>query len=156
MLTDVCQPRTGILWLKAHSERGLGSRKPIVLAGQIIKTFYWLTFMSQQYSLVNTPPQVPHGRNFLQNWSHIQTQSKSQHIQQNLNNFLHPVRPPQIKVKYQQWQKHQKAYKLLEPEHLSNECKMGQNRNKEIKDFLEITIQQTECFIKNYVYYSLI
>ena len=49
------------------------------------------------------------------------TQSKSQQIQENKYNPLHPIRPLEIKAEHQQQGKQQKAYKFKETEQLSAE-----------------------------------
>ena len=50
---------------------------------------------------------------------------------------MHPIRTLRIKAGYKQKQKQQKPYKLMETGQISTEWKMSQDRNKEIKDFLE-------------------
>jgi hypothetical protein len=66
---------------------------------------------------------APHGPS--PKWPRIQSQSKSQQLQENQNNLLYLTRPC-IKAAFQQ----QKAYKLMETKHLSTEWLLGQSRNK--------------------------
>lgn len=51
------------------------------------------------------------------------------------NSTLNPIRPQWIKTRYQQ---QQKAYKRKKMEQVSTECKMSQDRNKEVKDLLKL------------------
>ena len=48
-----------------------------------------------------------------------------------LNNSLLPIKLTQIKVGHKQQQKRQKAYNLVEPEQLTTEWKLGQDKNRE-------------------------
>jgi hypothetical protein len=50
---------------------------------------------------------------------------------------LNLIRPPWIKAKFQQQQKHQKAYTLLEIEQLSLQLSLDQGRNKDVLKFNE-------------------
>lgn len=39
----------------------------------------------------------------------------------------------------------------MEPDHLSNNWIISQGKNREVKEFLERTMPQTECFLKKSV-----
>lgn len=69
---------------------------------RIYRTF---TLNTKQYTFYSGP----HGT-FFQNCLHKISQSKYQQVQENWNNFLHPIRSLWIKVGYQ---KQQKAYRLI-------------------------------------------
>ena len=60
-----------------------------------------------------------------------------QQIQEDWNNLLYLIRPPKTKAAIQKQQKQQKAYILMKIEQLSTQWLLGQDRKKEIKDFLE-------------------
>lgn len=63
--------------------------------------------------------------NFLQNWTNIQIQSKSQQKQVKCTNSPNPTKPLWIKGRFQQKQQQREVYKLMETEQFPNLVKNG-------------------------------